>query len=62
MFAKRLGIVLFALSIFTSSGFAGLNVSLMNFLRGCLSAIVSMVLVFFVNDVMVAFDEFALVV
>ena len=58
MFAKTLGAVLFVWGIFTSSGFARLNVSLMNSLRGCFFA--SAVLVLFLDDVTVV-DEFALV-
>ena len=60
LFAKMLGTVLFVLGIFTSSGVAGLNVSLMNCLRGCFFAIVSALLVLFLDDVTVV-DEFALV-
>ena len=61
MFAKTLGTVLFVLGIFTSSGVAGLNVSLMNCLRGCFFAIVSAVLVLLLDDVTVV-DEFVALV
>ena len=60
MCAKTLGTVLFVLGIFTSSGVAGLNVSLMNCLRCCFFSIVSAVLVLLLDDVTVV-DEFALV-
>ena len=56
-----MGTVLFVLGILTSSGFAGLNVPLMNCLRGYFSAMVSAVLVLFLDDVIVV-DEFALAV